>query len=352
MGSDWIVTSPDGTPVFKSRKILGDHFYETGHWVQNPRGGSDYWERCGKEYDRTVIQGFPKHWFREVAGYPDYVAWMAQDKIYKVTTRKAYEKGLDPHFRRKPVLQSLDPDKNQGSYRLLGPTEWPAETGPWKRLGPERYPLLQGDIRAHWSYPYLERSNIPRPRHSQRRYASLPGMKPFLRVHADLVRSRRIRHQAWLTSFEQSDQSLQLPSLAEDIGIDHNPKLTLFEQLVKAGREKEGRAKGKSVTTSHQSTYGSPGSTQNLRGTPFQSSPARPIVAMTPETAPSSSSTPSPKRPLGIQSNHPGLTPLPMPLPLFFGTTPSRHRARILRPQKSKSMYDLRNGKRESHRDA
>jgi hypothetical protein len=211
---------------------------------------------------------------------------------------------------------------------------------------------LQGDIRAHWSYPYLERSNIPRPRHSQRRYASLPGMKPFLRVHADLVRSRRIRHQAWLTSFEQSDQSLQLPSLAEDIGIDHNPKLTLFEQLVKAGREKEGRAKGKSVTTSHQSTYGSPGSTQNLRGTPFQSSPARPIVAMTPETAPSSSSTPSPKRPLGIQSNHPGLTPLPMPLPLFFGTTPSRHRARILRPQKSKSMYDLRNGKRESHRDA
>ncbi|THX16418.1 hypothetical protein D6D17_02718 [Aureobasidium pullulans] len=329
MGSDWIVTSPDGTPVFKSRKILGDHFYETGHWVQNPRGGSDYWERCGKEYDRTVIQGFSKHWFREVAGYPDYVAWMAQDKIYKVTTRKAYEKGLDLHFRRKPVLQSLDPDRNQGSYRLLGPTEWPAETGPWKRIGPERYPLLQGDIRAHWSYSYLERSNIPRPRHSQRRYASLPGMKLFLRVHADL-----------------------LPSLAEDIGINHDPKLTLFEQLVKASREKEGREKERSVTTSHQSTDGSPGSTQNLRGTPFQSSPARPIVAMAPGTASWSSSTSAPKKPLGIQSNHPGPTPLPMPLPLFFGTTPSRHRARTLRPQKSKSMYDLRNGKRESHRDA
>ncbi|THX31428.1 hypothetical protein D6D12_02864 [Aureobasidium pullulans] len=329
MGSDWIVTTPDGTPVFKSRKILGDHFYETGHWVQNSRGGSDYWERCGKEYDRTVIQGFPKHWFREVAGYPDYVAWMAQDKIYKVTTRKAYEKGLDLHFRRKPVLQSLDPDRNQGSYRLLGPTEWPAETGPWKRIGPERYPLLQGDIRAHWSYPYLERSNIPRPRHSQRRYALSPGMKPFLRVHADL-----------------------LPSLAEDIGINHNPKLTLFEQLVKASREKEGREKGKSVTTSHQSTDGSPGSTQNLRGTPSQSSPARPIVAMAPGMTPWSSSKSAPKKPLGIQSNHPGPTPLPKPLPLLFGTTPSRHRARTLRPQKSKSMYDLKNGKRETRRDA
>ena len=352
MGSDWIVTSPDGTPVFKSRKILGDHFYETGHWVQNPRGGSDYWERCGKEYDRTVIQGFPKHWFREVAGYPDYVAWMAQDKIYKVTTRKAYEKGLDLHFRRKPVLQSLDPDRNQGSYRLLGPTEWPAETGPWKRIGPERYPLLQGDIRAHWSYPYLERSNIPRPRHSQRRYASLPGMKPFLRVHADLVRGRRMRHQALLTSFEQSNQSLQLPSLAEDFGINQNPKSTLFEQLVKAIREKEEREKEKSVATSHQSTDGIPGSTQNLRGTPFQSSPARPSVAMAPGMAPWSSSTSVPKKPLGIQSNHPGPTPLPMPLPLFFGTTPSRHRARTLTPQKSKSMYDLKNGKRESRRDA
>ncbi|THY45735.1 hypothetical protein D6C98_07717 [Aureobasidium pullulans] len=329
MGSDWIVTSPDGTPVFKSRKILGDHFYETGHWVQNPRGGSDYWERYGKEYDRTVIQGFPKHWFREVAGYPDYVAWMAQDKIFKVTTRKAYEKGLDLHFRRKPVLQSLDPDKNQGSYRLLGPTEWPAETGPWKRIGPERYPLLQGDIRAHWSYPYLERSNIPRPRHSQRRHASLPGMKPFLRVHADL-----------------------LPSLAEDFGINHNPKLTLFEQLVKASREKEGREEEKSVATSHQSTDGSPGSTQNLRGTRIQSSPAHPVVTMTPGTAPSSSSTPAPKKPLGIQSNHPGPTPLPKPLPLLFGTSPSRHRARTLRLQKSKSMYDLKNGKRESHCDA
>ncbi|THY04479.1 hypothetical protein D6D03_03620 [Aureobasidium pullulans] len=263
MGSDWIVTSPDGTPVFKSRKILGDHFYETGHWVQNPRGGSDYWERYGKEYDRTVIQGFPKHWFREVAGYPDYVAWMAQDKIFKVTTRKAYEKGLDLHFRRKPVLQSLDPDKNQGSYRLLGPTEWPAETGPWKRIGPERYPLLQGDIRAHWSYPYLERSNIPRPRHSQRRHASLPGMKPFLRVHADLVRGRRMRHQALLTSFEQSNQSLHLPSLAEDFGINHNPKLTLFEQLVKASREKEGREEEKSVATSHQKSARDPNSKQS-----------------------------------------------------------------------------------------
>ncbi|THX45920.1 hypothetical protein D6D08_10337 [Aureobasidium pullulans] len=306
MGSDWIVTTPDGTPVFKSRKILGDHFYETGHWVQNSRGGSDYWERCGKEYDRTVIQGFPKHWFREVAGYPDYVAWMAQDKIYKVTTRKAYEKGLDLHFRRKPVLQSLDPDRNQGSYRLLGPTE----------------------------------------------YALSPGMKPFLRVHADLVRSRRMRHQAWLTSLELSDQSLQLPSLAEDIGINHNPKLTLFEQLVKASREKEGREKGKSVTTSHQSTDGSPGSTQNLRGTPSQSSPARPIVAMAPGMTPWSSSKSAPKKPLGIQSNHPGPTPLPKPLPLLFGTTPSRHRARTLRPQKSKSMYDLKNGKRETRRDA
>lgn len=168
-------------------------------------------------------------------------------------------------------------------------------------IGPERYPLLQGDIRAHWSYPYLERSNIPRPRHSQRRHASLPGMKPFLRVHADLVRGRRLRHQALLTSFEQSNQSLQLPSLAEDFGINQNPKSTLFEQLVKASREKEEREKEKSVATSHQDTYGSPGSTRNQRGTRIKSSPARPIVAKTPGMAPWSSSTPAPTSPLGIQ---------------------------------------------------
>ncbi|THW29262.1 hypothetical protein D6D23_01198 [Aureobasidium pullulans] len=60
-------------------------------WVKNYYGGSDLYSPTMNGDVRTVIQGCPTLWFREVAGYPNHVACMEFNELSAVISRENWQ---------------------------------------------------------------------------------------------------------------------------------------------------------------------------------------------------------------------------------------------------------------------
>ncbi|THW36749.1 hypothetical protein D6D21_08568 [Aureobasidium pullulans] len=99
-------------------------------WVKNYYGGSDLYSPTMNGDVRTVIQGCPTLWFREVAGYPNHVACMEFNELSAVVSRENWQIAVDRVYAADERLRVGDPDRKQ--CRLLGPLERPEQEGPWK----------------------------------------------------------------------------------------------------------------------------------------------------------------------------------------------------------------------------
>lgn len=128
-------------------------------WVKNYYGGSDLYSPTMNGDVRTVIQGCPTLWFREVAGYPNRVVCMEFNELSAVISRESREIAVDRVYAADERLRVGDPDRKQ--YRLLGPLERPEQEGPWKlEVARIIRPSIE-ELPGPSSWPYRRHSKIP-----------------------------------------------------------------------------------------------------------------------------------------------------------------------------------------------
>ncbi|THY36445.1 hypothetical protein D6D01_00425 [Aureobasidium pullulans] len=141
---------------------LGEEGTEDGEdWVVNYYGGSDIYSPTMNGDVRTVIQGCPTLWFREVAGYPNHVACMEFNELSAVISRESCQIAVDRVYAADERLRVGDPDRAQ--YRLLGPLERPEEEGPCKlEVAKVIRPSIEG-LPGPSSWLYRPHSKVPRP---------------------------------------------------------------------------------------------------------------------------------------------------------------------------------------------
>ncbi|THZ33022.1 hypothetical protein D6C91_00199 [Aureobasidium pullulans] len=130
-------------------------------WVKNYHGGSDLYSPTMNGDVRTVIQGCPTLWFREVAGYPNHVACMEFNELSAVVSRENWQIAVDCVYAADAALRAGDPDRAQ--YKLHGPLERPEQEGPWRMELPTISRPRPEDIPSHVAWRYVERTRVPEP---------------------------------------------------------------------------------------------------------------------------------------------------------------------------------------------
>ena len=101
-------------------------------WVKNYYGGSDLYSPTMNGDVRTVIQGCPTLWFREVAGYPNYVACMEFNELSAVISRENWQIAVDRVYAADERLRAGDPDRKLEVPKIIrpsieelpGPNDW------------------------------------------------------------------------------------------------------------------------------------------------------------------------------------------------------------------------------------
>lgn len=187
-------------------------------WVKNYYGGSDLYSPTMNGDVRTVIQGCPTLWFREVAGYPNHVACMEFNELSAVVSRENWQIAVDRVYAADERLRVGDPDRKQ--YRLLGPLERPEQEGPWKLEVPKIIRPSIEELPGPNDWLYRRDSKIPSPvRGSNRKsHISKPAeCKEEERSYTGLTRQRVSKPSNQSRKLLPATSSRRLPALQHEI---------------------------------------------------------------------------------------------------------------------------------------
>ncbi|THV69299.1 hypothetical protein D6D28_06000 [Aureobasidium pullulans] len=209
-------------------------------WVKNYYGGSDLYSPTMNGDVRTVIQGCPTLWFREVAGYPNRVACMEFNELSAVISRENWQIAVDRVYAADAALRAGDPDRVQ--YKLHGPLERPEQEGPWRMELPTISRPRPEDIPSHVAWRYVERTRVPKPMgtkplfHTERKHKPSQCMTDIIELYATMVDRRG------MGSSTAPEDRQPLPLLRHETLVV--PKVYRFMQLVNEKRTRDSLAAG------------------------------------------------------------------------------------------------------------